>query len=136
MPDPIIEPMTIAVELNSPRLRTRVSSGAAPTLFSDVVTVGGRRLVDTSNWFYRNFEKKSLAIFSGFLPDTSAKRPEMTATESAPASITAEQFSSVIPPMATNGLLVSTRAHRTPSVPISGSGFLLLPVGKTGPIAK
>jgi hypothetical protein len=101
----------MAVELKSPKLRTKVSSGAAPVSILDVVTVGGRRLVDTSNWFYRNFTKKSLAIFPGGLPDASAKRLEMTATESAPALTTAEQFSSAIPPIATNGLFVNSRTR-------------------------
>src|ERR1700677_3268447 len=65
----------------------------------------------------------------------SASRAEMTATESAPASLTAEQFIRVIPPIATSGLAVKARAARTPSSPTTGLGFSLDEVAYTGPMA-
>src|SRR5436305_8379771 len=65
-----------------------------------------------------------------------SNRSDITATESAPASITERQFARVIPPIATNGLRVKARAARTPSSPITGSGFNLADVAKTGPMAR
>ena len=60
----------------------------------------------------------------------------MTATELAPASITAATFDSVIPPMATKGRLpIASRTARSPSRPTTGSGLVFVPVGKIGPIA-
>ena len=139
MPEPIIDPITIAVELNKPSPRTNWCSDAARDLFSRG-SVGNPDGVDTCMWFYRNFAKKSLAIFPGVSPWPSRsglgpKIAEITATESAPASSTALQFSSVIPPIATSGFFVIARARRTPSIPITGDGFSFVAVANTGPIA-
>ena len=62
-------------------------------------------------------------------------RPEITATESAPASITLRALARVMPPMATSGLVVSARARRTPSSPTTCSASALVPVANAGPIA-
>ena len=45
----------------------------------------------------------------------SRTRSDITAIESAPASITEKQFWRVIPPIAIKGLRVSSRARRTPA---------------------
>ena len=69
-------------------------------------------------------------------PRSGARRMSLiTATESAPASITAAAFSSVIPPMATIGLSVSSRTRRIKSAPTTGSGFAFDEVAKIGPTA-
>src|SRR3954470_6737974 len=80
---------------------------------------------------YLNTRKNSSADLRGSLIKSA-----MTATESAPASITERQFARVIPPMATSGLWVNERASRTPSGPITGSGRSLLLVANTGPMAR
>ena len=54
-------------------------------------------------------------------------KSDITATASAPASMTDRQFSRVIPPIATSGLRVNALAWRTPSRPITGSGLRLAP---------
>src|SRR5207237_10051273 len=80
---------------------------------------------------YRKILRSSSADLHG-----PSNRSDITATESAPASITERQFARVIPPIATNGLRVKARAARTPSSPITGSGFNLADVAKTGPMAR
>ncbi len=47
------------------------------------------------------------------LPRRESSRSEITATESAPASITDATFARVTPPMATSGFLVAQRGRRT-----------------------
>src|SRR5262249_20708804 len=64
-----------------------------------------------------------------------ASSAEITASPSAPASTTERAFSPVIPPIATSGRRVRSRARRTASSATSGSGAALLRVGNTGPIA-
>src|SRR5581483_5120628 len=59
----------------------------------------------------------------------------ITATESAPASITERQLAHVIPPMATIGFRVASRAARINSSPTTGSGFIFVLVAKMGPTA-
>src|SRR4030088_2928634 len=83
-----------------------------------------------SHRLYLNIRKNSSADFRG-----SFTKSEITATESAPASMTDWQVARVIPPIATNGLRVRERAWRTPSSPITGSGLALLNVPNTGPTA-
>src|SRR5580658_1430925 len=80
---------------------------------------------------YLRMRKNSSADLRG-----SRNRSDITATESAPASITEAAFARVIPPIATRGLRVSARARRTPSRPTTGSGLSLLEVENTGPIAR
>jgi len=65
----------------------------------------------TFRQFYRKFSRKSLATFSTVAPSTN--KALITATESAPASITLRAFARVIPPIATIGFFVSARARRT-----------------------
>ena len=74
-----------------------------------------------SSRLYPNIRKNSSADLRG-----SRIKSDITATASAPASMTDRQFPRVIPPMATSGLRVNARARRTPSRPITGSGFALL----------
>ncbi len=59
---------------------------------------------------------------------------EMTATASAPASMTWLRLSRVIPPMATRGTGMSARTRLTSSGPTS-SKLILLPVGNMLPTA-
>src|ERR1039458_5629592 len=82
--------------------------------------------------FYRRSSRKSRATCSTLSP--SASSPEITATESAPASIALRAFTRVIPPIATSGLVVSARARRTPSNPTTGSVSALVVVANTGPM--
>jgi hypothetical protein len=65
----------------------------------------------------------------------SRNKSDITATESAPASMTDRQLARVMPPIATSGLPVNARAWRTPSRPMTGSGVALLAVENTGPMA-
>ncbi len=118
MPDPIIEPITIAVAENSPipctnwgaaeltRLSTCSEAGASDIFVFTKFTL---------RQFYRKISRKSPTTFSTVSPSTS--RALITATESAPASITLFAFARVIPPIATIGFVVSARARRTPSRP-------------------
>src|SRR5580698_3375275 len=66
----------------------------------------------------------------------SRNKSDITATESAPASMIDRALERVMPPIATRGLLVSSLARRTPSSPTVESGFTLLLVSKTGPMAR
>src|SRR5580658_6107183 len=66
----------------------------------------------------------------------SRNKSDITATESAPASITDRALARVMPPMATSGLHVNSLARRRPSRPTTGSGFALLAVAKIGPMAR
>jgi len=69
-------------------------------------------------------------------PGSGARKISLiTATESAPASITSRARSSVIPPIATIGFCVSSRAFRIIAVPTTGSGLPFESVAKTGPSA-
>src|SRR5579871_2061290 len=88
------------------------------------------RLLKRPEELYRKMRKNSSADLRG-----SRNKSEITATESAPASIIEAAFPRVIPPIATRGLRVRLRTRRTPSRPTTGSGFCLLEVAKTGPIA-
>jgi hypothetical protein len=74
--------------------------------------------------------KKSSADFLG-----SRIKSDITATESAPASITDRQLARLMPPIATSGFRVKDLAWRTPSRPTTGSGLALLAVANTGPMA-
>src|SRR3954447_2530770 len=65
----------------------------------------------------------------------SGKRAEIRAKLLAPTSMTDRARSTAIPPIATKGLFVNERASRTPSRPTTGSGFTLLTVANTGPMA-
>src|SRR5712692_4368356 len=80
---------------------------------------------------YLKTRKNSSADLRG-----SRNRSDITATESAPASMTDAAFPRVIPPIATSGLRVNWRAQRTPSSPTTGSGLSLLAVSNTAPIAR
>ena len=90
---------------------------------------------DSDSQFYRKNARKSRTLSAIPWP-SSGSSPEMTATASAPASITSRPFSPVMPPIATSGSRVSARAAFTPSSPTTGSGFSFEPVAKTGPIAR
>ena len=63
---------------------------------------------------YPKTRTKSRTTSSTVRPSTS--NPLITATESAPASITLRAFWSVIPPIATSGLLVSALARHLDEV--------------------
>src|SRR5205823_13608186 len=82
------------------------------------------------NSFYIKLRRKSSTVFAG-----DASKPEMTATESAPESITERAFESVIPPIATKGLRTAPRIFLRPFNPTTGSGRCLLLVAKIGPMA-
>src|SRR5262249_58726703 len=79
---------------------------------------------------YPNKRRNSSADFAG-----PRNKSDITATQSAPASITDLQFPRLIPPIATSSLDVDRRAWRTPANPTTGSGFFLLDVSNTGPMA-
>ena len=84
MPEPIIDPTTIAVELNSPSRCTRCGL-VADSPHVSVLGEGGV-LVVTCCLFYRKLRRKSFAIFAESLPGPNIA--EIIATESAPASRT------------------------------------------------
>src|SRR5437879_1739486 len=136
MPDPIIEPITIAVAENSPIPCTNCGAvdtdPASPSMATPVspdmsILLSSRSEAEgsavvlfkkfTFRKFYRKISRKSLTTFSTVSPSTNSA--PITATESAPASITLRAFARVIPPIATIGFFVSARARRTPSNPIS-----------------
>jgi hypothetical protein len=136
MPDPIIEPITMAVAENKPIPCTNWGYAVADCFSPGR---GGEVFIDvfftkfTFRQFYRKISIKSLATF--FIGSPTTSRALITATESAPASITLRAFSRVIPPIATSGLPVNSLARRTPSKPIIGSASSLVPVANTGPTA-
>src|SRR5258708_23636642 len=78
---------------------------------------------------------RTLKNSSADLPG-SRNKSDITATASAPASMTERPLARVMPPIATSGLRVSSLARRTPSSPTTGSGLALLVVAKMGPMAR
>src|SRR5579872_7071405 len=144
IPEPIIEPITSMVELVRPRPWTNsVEDGltadellvcaALVSTVRELSVVRGSRLVICDSWLteLRSSSHDSRVTKHGFpqlypriLKNSSADlrgsrtRSDITATESAPASITDRQFARVMPPIATSGLRVSSRARRTPANPI------------------
>ena len=103
------------------------SVGVPPAVASDVALADLMLRVPD---FTPRCAKNSSADLRG-----SRNKSDITATESAPASITDRALARVIPPIATSGLRVNCRARRTPSKPTTGSGHSLLAVANTGPIA-
>src|SRR6202522_2804358 len=118
MPDPIIEPITIAVAENSPIPCTNCGADDDPLSPGMSLLLSSRTLSGvegdgaavvftkfTFRQFYRNFSRKSPATFS--TDSYTTNKPLMTATESAPESITLRAVSRVIPPIATIGFFVN-----------------------------
>ena len=121
IPEPIMEPMTSVVALVRP---SSLASSLGCSAGLDVVMV-------PTLMFYPKIRRNSSTLLPG-----DSSRSEITATESAPASSTRRQFSRVMPPMATIGLLVTLRASLTVFRPTSGSGSCLERVAKIGPSAR
>ena len=111
-----MEPMTSMVPLVSPRpftsslsCRLWMSQSVAAagvgglvsvlTALLEVCVVAGDPPAKAAFRLYPNIRKNSSADLRG-----SRIKSDITATESAPASMTDRQLSRVIPPMATNGL--------------------------------
>ena len=115
MPDPIIEPITIAVAENSPIPCTNCGAAELTCLsFCSETEVPGIVVFEkfTFRLFYPNISRKSLATFSTGSPSTNSAL--ITATESAPASITLLAFARVIPPIATIGFSCHAPAPAAP----------------------
>ena len=129
-----VDPATIMVPSNKPMARTNPCSvfsvGNDGTLMESVILPLPQWLAACFAVSRRWMNRRACSAGSDAL-----KMSLITATESAPASMTPAAFSKRIPPMATMGFFVSGLSSRRSAVPTTGSGLALLVVAKIGPMA-
>ena len=129
MPEPIIEPMTSVVALVRPSPFTNsFSPEARETVFVSVL----KKPLGDARGARKNLHQQPQEFFRGLGRGTQQVRDQRHRIGAGVDDRTSHS-PRVIPPIATNGLLVAARAARTPSIPTTGSWLRFDEVAKHRP---